>query len=65
MAFSKVPVKPDQDVEYSPYAIKVAASPAAGDVSPRAARRHRRSGTRRDHATGEAENGVFEGPCKA
>ena len=51
--------QPDQDVEYSPYAIKVAASPAAGDVSPRAARRHRRSGTRRDHATGEAGDGVF------
>ena len=52
--------QPDQDVGYSPYAIKVAApSPAAGDVSPRAARRHRRSSTRRDHATGEAGDGVF------
>ena len=65
MAFSKVPAKLDQDVEYSPYAMKVASSPAAADVSPRAARRHRGANIRLDQATGEAGNGVFEGPCKA
>ena len=65
MVFSKVPAKPDQDVEYSSYAMKVASSPAAADVSPRAARRHRGANTRLDQATGEAGNGVFEGPCKA
>ena len=31
MVFSKVPAKPDQNVEYAPYAMKVASSPAATD----------------------------------
>ena len=59
MVFSKVPAKPDQDVEYAPVRHEGRRVPGRRRREPASRTGRPYPGTRRGQATGEAGYGVF------